>query len=112
MAIAHGIPEHTFFHSTPKRLKRIYEEIMRKRDEEMWQIGVYVMKSLEATVCNGFIWCNKGQKPYEYPNIPLFTKEVKNEENTNAESKEEIAVFEMKQRVKLLEQQGLPQSPS
>lgn len=111
MAIAYGIPENTFFHSTPKRLKRIYQEIEIKSDYEMWKMGIYFMKSLESTVCNGYIWRNKGQKAYEYPNRPLFVKEVEKEENKNAENKEEIAVFEMKQRIKLLEQQGLPQSP-
>jgi hypothetical protein len=85
--------------------------MQEKKDYEMWMMGQYIMQSLQATVCNGFIWRDKGQKPYEYPNTPFTQEKVKKEQNTNKESNEEIAVFEMKKRIKLLEQQGLRQSP-
>lgn len=34
-----------------------------------------------------------------------------NSENSYQESQEEVAVFEMKQRIALLRKQGLPESP-
>lgn len=110
-ALAYGISEERFFHSTPRRLRNIYKAIDKKRDYEMWIMGQYVADALWSTVCNGFIWRNKSEKLHEYPNSPYTFQNDKIEQNTNTESKEEIAVFEMKQRVKLLEQQGLPQSP-
>lgn len=48
----------------------------------MWQMGIYIMHSLESTVCNSFIWRNKGSEPHKYPNIPLYEEKLKNEENT------------------------------
>lgn len=46
----------------------------------------------------------------EYVKEPIFFRESE-KENGYKESKEEVAVFEMKQRIKFLEKQGLPESP-
>ena len=100
MAIAYGIPEYTFFHSTPKRLKLIYEEIQLRKDYEMWMMGQYVSQSLMSTVCNGFIWRNKGDKPYEYPNTPFLYEKSKNKENTKPQ--EELTEEEKKQKTENL----------
>lgn len=85
--------------------------MQEKKDYEMWIMGQYVSKALLSTVCNGFIWRDKGTEPYKYPNSPFLKEKSEKEQNTNKESNEEIAVFEMKKRIKLLEQQGLRQSP-
>lgn len=77
----------------------------------MWVMGQYVADALWSTVCNGFIWRNKGEKIHEYPNTPYLYKNDEEEKNTNVESKEEVAVIEMKQRVKILKERGLPESP-
>ena len=45
----------------------------------------------------------------EYPKKPYELYETKNNERT--ESKEEVAVFEMKQRINILKNQGFPESP-
>lgn len=82
-------------------------------DEKMWMMGQYIMSALDATVCNNFLWKGKHGKASEYVKKPILSDvEEKTKENKYKESKEEIAVFEMKQRIKLLEKQGLPQSPS
>lgn len=53
-----------------------------RKDYEMWQMGIYIMHSLESTVCNGFVWRNKGSEPHKYPNMPLYEEKIKEEENT------------------------------
>lgn len=55
--------------------------------------------------------CFSGQKAMlEYIKNPVFSEESK-EKNGYKESQEEVAVFEMKQRMKLLREKGLPESP-
>ena len=51
------------------------------------------------------------EPPFEYPDMPFLQQEAKERENSNVESNEEIAVYEMKQRIRQLEKQGLPESP-
>ena len=46
----------------------------------------------------------------EYIEKPMLQDEKENTSG-NTESKEECAVYEMKQRINLLRQQGLPESP-
>lgn len=46
----------------------------------------------------------------EYVEKPILFRESE-KENGYKESKEEVAVIEMKQRIKFLEKQGLPESP-
>lgn len=75
---------------------KIYEE--NQSDIRNWQMGAYM--------CHAISLIGKGK----YPKEPMF--QLKEEEgDSGSNGKEEIAVFEMKQRAKLLEQQGLPLSP-
>lgn len=91
-----------------------YKMQRKKQDEELWRMGIYVAHALECTVCNSIWFRGKHSKPFEYPKEPILFKEEKDQMRGNIykESQEEIAVFEMKQRIRELEKQGLPQSPS
>jgi hypothetical protein len=98
-AIMVGVPYELFWHLTPKKLKAFYKAYNSKMqviDMKMWEMGVYVMKGIVAC------FSDKG-----YPDKPLFG-ENSEKENSN---QEEVAVFEMKQRINELKKQGLPESP-
>lgn len=78
------------------------------RDEEMWLwFGTYGISAVSAAIqqCFG----KSGTKPKYIEKPILEIEEVKKSEY--AESQEEVAVFEMKQRIELLRQKGLPESP-
>jgi hypothetical protein len=110
-----GVDYHLFWHLNPMRL-RAFEEADRikteKQDYLNWLLGRYVMSALDASVCNSWLWRNKGDTPHKYINKPFLVQmEEKEEENTYKEAKEQIAVIEMKKRMKMLESQGLPESP-
>ena len=78
------------------------------RDEEMWMWwGNYGISALMFSIEH----CFSGQKArLEYIKKPVLSEEAK-EKNGYKESQEEVAVFEMKQRMKLLREKGLPESP-
>ena len=106
-ALAVGVPYDTFWHLTPKKLKSFYKayEIKRRlQDEQMWFMGQYVLSAVEHNL--------HGRKARsKYIEKPILQTE-QSTGNTNPESREQVAVFEMKQRINMLKQQGLPQSPS
>lgn len=106
-AIAYGIPYHVFMHSTPKRLTEVYRLSDEKKDLEMWTMGIYVQSAV-YTAMEHII--NGKKATSKYIKQPI-TQENRQEDNDYSESHEEVAVFEMKQRVKILEMQGLPESP-
>lgn len=89
----------------PRIIKFYVENYKKKRNEEdlkQWQLGQYILAAI-STIIKG-----------KYPEKPIFQiEEQRNEEKTNEykESKEEIAIFEMKQRIGLLRKSGLPESP-
>jgi len=110
-----GVDYRLFWHLNPKKL-RAFEEADRIRTEKQdylnWLLGRYVMSALDASVCNSWLWRNKGDTPHKYIDKPFLVQmEEKEEENTYKEAKEQIAVIEMKKRIKMLEEQGLPESP-
>lgn len=45
---------------------------MIQRDEEMWRLGIYIREALKSTVCNGFVWKEKGEALDEYPREPFM----------------------------------------
>lgn len=90
--------------SCPKELEayeKAYKILSNKKDIENWQLGQYISASI------GSVLSKKGK----YPNKPMFQLEDGFTKNTYKESQEEVAIYEMKQRIKFLEKQGLPQSP-
>lgn len=111
--MAIGVSYDLFWHLTPTKLKAFEESYKIKRemlDEQMWYMGQYIMSALDSTVCNAFR--QKNSTAGKYVEKPfLHNAEDEREKNTYKEAKEEIAVFEMKKRTKLLEKNGLLASP-
>lgn len=88
--------------SCPKELgpfEIAYKIKKNMEDIENWQLGQYVAAAVSCAFPKG-----------KYPNKPMFQLEYR-KDNGYKESKEEVAVFEMKQRINLLKQSGLPESP-
>lgn len=90
--------------SCPVELKA-YEKscILEKNREDIknWELGQYLLSAIASAFC----------KSEKYPKKPMFQREMVLNDNEYKESREEAAVFEMKQRIKLLRKQGLPESP-
>jgi hypothetical protein len=107
--LAIGVTKHEFFHSTPKILKaydKAHTMKIKEQDELMWIMGQYVLSATIFSVEH----CLAGKKAKsEYIKEPML-KNIDGEPEEK-QGQEEVAVFEMKQRIKLLEKQGLPQSP-
>ena len=105
-----GVSYSEFKHLNPYKLSLIakgYEMQRKARDEEIWMwIGVYCKEAIALGVKKG-LW----EKKVEYPKKPVLNMDTEEEENGYKESHEEVAVFEMKQRINLLRQSGLPESP-
>lgn len=95
--------------SCPKELiayDKAHKEKLIEQDKmiHLW-IGSYGLSALSVAIEH----CMQGQKAKsKYIERPIFAEE-KNEKKKN--SNEVIAVYEMKQRTKLIEKMGLPQSP-
>lgn len=111
-ANAMGVTWQEFWRMNPHIIKCIakgHKEKIKEQDTLMhtWW-GTYGLSALTVAVEH----CLHGKKAKsEYIDKPILSQEV-TKESKYKESKEEIAVFEMKQRIKFLEKQGLPQSPS
>lgn len=101
-----GITYHDFWGMNPHIIKFYAEQYKHKKNEEdlkQWQLGQYVAAAISCAFPKG-----------KYPKKPMFQIEdrISEEESTRyKESKEETAVFEMKQRINLLRRSGLPESP-
>ena len=73
------------------------------------QCGTYFLNAIQVAVEHCFV--GKKAKSEYIKNSILKECELREKENSYKENREEIAVFEMKQRINLLEKAGLPQSP-
>lgn len=90
--------------SCPNELKpyeTAHDIEMNRKDIENWQLGRYIVDSI------GSVFSDK----HKYPKEPMFQSKNTFKDNRYKESQEEVAIFEMKQRIEFLEQQGLPESP-
>lgn len=89
--------------SCPKELEPFmlaYKLQINKEDMAQWKLGQYMAAA---------ITCNFSK--HKYPKKPMFQIKDNVGGVDYKESREEIAVFEMKQRINLLRAQGLPESP-
>jgi hypothetical protein len=75
-------------------------------DEEAWIYGKYFGEAIMSTIGNAFK--KKDACDYNYPKRP-YSFEIDKRKAENSD--EEVAVYEMKQRIKMLEKTGLPMSP-
>lgn len=90
--------------SCPRELKAYetaYKLDANRKDAMNWQLGQYILSSIGTAF----------SKDGKYPEKPMFQMKNETEHNSYKECNEEIAIFEMKQRIKILERQGLPPSP-
>lgn len=88
-----------------------YKLHQQQIDMQNHMLGRYVRMSILSTLGNSQWFKGNHTPPFEYPDMPFLQQEVKKSENGNVESNEEIAVYEMRQRIRQLEKQGLPESP-
>lgn len=85
-----------------------YNLELRKKDEQNWTLGIYIKSAVEVAVEHNLM----GHKAHsKYIEEPFMHKWDYDNDERYAESREEVAVFEMKQRIKHLRKQGLPESP-
>lgn len=101
-----GLTYKEAMHMTPKAIEMHIKAYSERKQEKIkvseylsWLNGCYVVEAIACTFGKG-----------KYPKNPLLEEE-KNKNNSNKEGQEEIAVFEMKQRIRLLRESGLPESP-
>lgn len=78
-----------------------YKEQMNIFDAQNWKLGQYIMASIGSAF----------SKNIKYPKEPMFQIADNLSGNGYKESQEEVAIYEMKQRIELLRQKGLPESP-
>lgn len=106
-----GVPKQEILEASPKDLW-CYDDAhklrLKKQDEDAWLQGKYFAEAIMSTIGNAFK--EKGSQNCEYPKKPYSFEEI-DINNSNNNSKEEVAVYEMKQRIKILEKSGLPMSP-
>lgn len=85
-----------------------HEKEIEERDnmQYLWW-GYYAMSAIGVSLEH----CFSGKKAKsKYIEKPYFS-ENKTEKNEYVESQEEVAIFEMKQRIEMLREKGLPESP-
>ena len=107
-----GISFEEFKHMNPRKLEYVrdgYKQKIKQIDALNWLNGKYTMSAVAVAIEANFAKNPKGK----YANQPVLMAIDKEEKriNKNAESNEEVAVYEMKQRIKRLENLGLPESP-
>lgn len=99
-----GVTWERFMDSCPRELKayeNAYKLEANRKDAINWQLGQYILSAIGAAF----------SKKAKYPEKPVFQIKNEIENNSYKENNEEIAIFEMKQRIRELEKQGLPSSP-
>lgn len=110
-----GVSCEEFKHLNPRKLSYIrkgYIKKIKQIDCLNWINGQYTAKAVAIAIEQNFAKHPIGkyaEKPYLCVHEECFFDTEKNKKYI--ESQEEVAVFEMKQRIKVLEKQGLPQSP-
>lgn len=108
-----GISAEEFKHLTPAKLEycvKGYNMRRKMHDEEMWMWwGNYGISAISVAVEHCF--AGKSAKS-TYVKKHIMDMDAEQEEaNTYKEKQEEVAIFEMKQRIELLRKSGLPESP-
>lgn len=93
-----------------KLLMKGHQEKLKERDYMAWLSWQYGLSAVSVAVERNLAGRKARSKYVEKP----FMHEVLGDETNNgyAESREQVAVFEMKQRINMLRQQGLPESPA
>lgn len=91
-----------------KLIVKGHEEKMKQQDYMNWLNNQYTLSAVSVAVEH----CLAGKKAKSQYVEKSFLQEYAEENQSGyKESKEEVAIFEMKQRINLLRQSGLPESP-
>lgn len=106
-----------FMKSKPCELKSYYLAFKLKKkmkDEEMHRQGFYNYIAFTVVMSHFGAGMSGKKSTVEYPQKPFCfsTDEYEKVEKNNSSSNEEVAVYEMKMRTKMLEKSGMKQSPS
>lgn len=86
-----------------------HQEKIKEQDYLAWVFNQYTLSAVWTAVEHNLFGEKAKSKYIEKPFLQSVLEEKA--ENPYKESQEEIAVFEMKQRIKALRMQGLPESP-
>lgn len=111
-ALVLGMTKQEFMKSKPCELVAytIADKIKQKRrDEELWRMGIYVKNALDCTVCN--LFRSKNSKPHQYPKEPMLFANDENltqEEIDNRELRKMILAEDM--WAKQHKKKGLPET--
>lgn len=96
--------------SSPADMKpyiKAHNEELKEKDYLAWLSNQYTSSAVSVAVEH----CLAGRKAKSKYIEKPFLQYIFKEKNDYKESKEETAVFEMKQRINLLRKAGLPESP-
>ena len=110
--MAIGMTKHEFMHSLPNDLHAFFKSHklkLKMRDEEMHRQGLYNLKAFQVVISHFGAGLSGKHSKEEYCKLPFLFEESKR--NSNDNSNEEIAVFEMKQRTNSLKLLGMKESP-
>lgn len=88
---------------------KAYAQDMKQRDREMWMWwGNYGLQATAVAIDH----CLNGDKAKSsYTEKPVLDKISQENDSKYKESNEQVAVYEMKQRINELRKMGLPESP-
>lgn len=108
------MPYELFWHLNPKKLKPFadaYEIRLKEQDTLAFYSGIYNLRAFSVVIDNALRGNKSTLRYFEHP--IGYTNEIDEEDSrvANPESHEQVAVYEMKARMKMLEKTGLPPSP-
>ena len=88
--MAMGMSYEQYWYGDPQMVQAYYraEKLRQKKaDEQAWWLGVYVQKALLSTVGNAFL--DRGETPYEYPDVPLLQEKDRERDEAKRQREEE-----------------------
>lgn len=106
-----GVSWQEFWGMNPRIIKLLdkgHEEKIKEQDYIAWLFNQYTLSAVSVAVEH----CLAGEKAKSKYIEKPFLQDIERTERKNKESQEEIAIFEMKQRINLLRKSGLPESPN
>lgn len=108
-----GVSWNEFWNMNPHIIGLIikgHKEKLRRDDYMAWIHGQYMLSAVWVAVEHNLAG-KKAKSKYIKEPLLQKTETEKQKKSKYRESKEEVAIFEMKQRIKALKMQGLPESP-
>lgn len=107
------MPYELFWHLNPRKLKPFadaYEIRLKEQDALAYYSGIYNLRAFSVVLDNAFRGNKSTVRYFERP-IRYTDEDEEESRVANPESHEQVAVYEMKARMKMLEKTGLPPSP-